>query len=249
MTPELSLQNHVATITLRRPDVANRLAPEDLPVLIAHVQQINQMDEVRVLVIRSEGKYFCSGYDISEVKNSQDKGSSFGEMVDTIEQCRAVTIAVVHGGVYGGATDMALACDFRVGATTTEMFMPAARLGLHFYQAGLERYVSRLGLDTAKRLFLTCERLNAQDMKSCGFLTHLLEPDALQDAVNALTETLSAMAPLPLFGMKRNLNLIARGQHDAEAIARDVFQTVQSEDLKEGGAAWREKRKPVFKGR
>lgn len=249
MTPDLHLQNHVATITLRRPDVANRLAPEDLPVIISHINTVNDSDDVRVLVLRSEGKYFCSGYDISEVKNSQEKGSSFGEMVDAIEQCRAVTIAAIQGGVYGGATDMALACDFRVGADATEMFMPAARLGLHFYQAGLERYVTRLGLDTAKRLFLTCEKLNADEMKSCGFLTHLVKADALESTVATLTDTLSAMAPLPLFGMKKHLNLIARGQHDADAIARDVFRTVHSEDLKEGGEAWREKRKPVFKGR
>ncbi|MDE2414469.1 MAG: enoyl-CoA hydratase/isomerase family protein [Comamonadaceae bacterium] len=249
MKPDLNLQNHIATITLRRPDVANRLAPEDLPVLVSYVQRINALDDVRVLLLRSEGKYFCSGYDISDVKNSQQKGSSFGEMVDVIEQCRAVTIAVVQGGVYGGATDMALACDFRIGTAAAEMFMPAARLGLHFYEAGLERYVTRLGLDTAKRLFLTCERLSGEEMKACGFLTHLVEPEALQATVSSLTETLSAMAPLPLFGMKKHLNLIARGSHDSEAIARDVFQTVQSEDLKEGGTAWREKRKPVFKGR
>ena len=249
MTPDLHLQNHVATITLRRPDVANRLAPEDLPVIISHINTVNESDDVRVLVLRSEGKYFCSGYDISEVKNSQEKGSSFGEMVDAIEQCRAVTIAAIQGGVYGGATDMALACDFRVGADATEMFMPAARLGLHFYQAGLERYVTRLGLDTAKRLFLTCEKLNADEMKSCGFLTHLVKADALESTVSTLTDTLSTMAPLPLFGMKKHLNLIARGQHDADAIARVVFRTVHSEDLKEGGEAWREKRKPVFKGR
>ena len=78
MTPDLHLQDHVATITLRRPDVANRLAPEDLPVLISHARRVNALDDVRVLVLRGEGKYFCSGYDISEVKNSQEKGSSFG---------------------------------------------------------------------------------------------------------------------------------------------------------------------------
>lgn len=243
------MNQHVATITLRRADVANRLAPEDLPVLISHLDQVNRDDDIRVVILRSEGRYFCSGYDISEVKNSQNQGSSFGEMVDAFEQCRAVTIAVVHGGVYGGATDMALACDFRVGSQSAEMFMPAARLGLHFYQAGLERYVSRLGLDTAKRLFLTCEHLTAQEMKNCGFFTHLVAPDELDATVANLTDTLSAMAPLPLFGMKKHLNLIARGLQDPEAIAHDVQRTVHSEDLREGGAAWREKRKPVFKGR
>ena len=249
MKPELQLAGHVATITLRRPDSANKLAPEDLPELIAHFQRINHADSIRVVLLRSEGKYFCSGYDISEVKNSQIKGSSFGEMVDAVEQCRAVTIAVVQGGVYGGATDMALACDFRVGSSAAEMFMPAARLGLHFYQAGLERYVSRLGLDTAKRLFLTCERLTAADMKSCGFLTHLADPAELGATVEGLSSTLSSMAPLPLFGMKKHLNLIARGVHDRASIDAAVQATIESADLKEGGAAWREKRQALFTGR
>ena len=249
MTPELQLHNHVATITLKRPDVANRLAPEDLPVLIAHVQRINELDDVRVLVLRSEGKYFCSGYDISEVKNSQEKGSSFGEMVDAIEQCRAVTIAVVHGGVYGGATDMALACDFRVGAHGAEMFMPAARLGLHFYQAGLERYVTRLGLDTAKRLFLTAEKLNAQAMKDCGFLTDLADGPDISARVAQLQTTLAGMAPLALLGMKKHLNAIARGVHDKAGIDAAVQATIESADLQEGGAAWREKRTALFQGR
>ena len=249
MLPHLDLQEHSATITLQRPGAANKLTPEDLPVLIQHLEEVNRHDDIRVLILRSEGKYFCSGYDISEVQGSQTKGSSFGEMVDAFEQCRAVSIAVIQGGVYGGATDLALACDFRVGSTSAEMFMPAARLGLHFYQGGMERYVTRLGLDTAKRLFLTCERLRAEEMWRCGFLTHLAEPAELERTAGALVDTLKAMAPLPLFGMKKHLNLIARGQHDADAIAAEVHRTVQSEAQLEGGAAWREKRAPRFKGR
>jgi enoyl-CoA hydratase/carnithine racemase len=217
--------------------------------LIDYVETVNRRDDIKVLALRGEGKYFCSGYDISKVGSARVKGASFNDMADALERCRAVTIAVVHGGVFGGATDMALACDFRVGSSAAEMFMPAARLGLHFYQSGMERYVTRLGLDTAKRLFLTCERLPAAEMRACGFLTHLVEPDALQATVDALVQTLSAMAPLPLFGMKKHLNLIARGQQDARAIADDTQRAMASEDLKEGGAAWREKRAPVFKGR
>lgn len=249
MIPKLHYQDHIATITLQRPSVANRLAPEDLPVLIEYVERVNRREDVRVLVLRSEGKYFCSGYDISQVEDSQREGSSFGEMVDVVEQCRAVTIAAIQGGVYGGATDLALACDFRVGSTAADMFMPAARLGLHFYQTGLERYVARLGLDTAKRLFLTCERLDAAQMKACGFLTHLVAQPSLDETVAGLAAALGAMAPWPLSGMKRHLNLIAYGRHDSEAIARDVQRSVESEDLREGGLAWREKRTPVFKGR
>lgn len=249
MTPTLSCERSVATITLRRPESANKLAPEDLPTLVSHIESINARDDIKVLLLRATGKYFCSGYDISEIKNSQEESGGFGAMVDALEQCRAVTVAVVHGGVYGGATDLVLACDFRVGTTDAEMFMPAARLGLHFYQSGLERYVTRLGLDVAKRLFLTCERLDASGMRACGFLTHLVEPEAMEATVAGLVDTLDTMAPLALFGMKKHLNLIARGQHDAEAITEAVQRTVNSEDLQEAGIAWREKRKPVFKGR
>ena len=248
MKPQLHIDGHVARITLSRPTMANKLAAEDLPELLRHIEAVNHQPDVRVLILQSEGKHFCSGYDIADIKNSQHAGSSFGEMVDAFEQCQAITIAALHGGVYGGATDLALACDFRVGSSQTNMFMPAARLGLHFYAQGLERYVTRLGLDTAKRLFLTCEPMDAEAMKACGFLTHLCAPEALQATVDQLSGTLCAMAPLAVRGMKKHLNLMARQQHDPRAIQQDVERTLHSHDLTEGGLAWKEKRTPVFTG-
>jgi len=249
MRPSLRIDGHIAAITLQRPALANKLAPEDLPELRAHFETVNQASGVLVLVLRSTGRHFCAGYDIAEVGGSQAEGAGFGDMVDALEACRAVTVAVVQGGVYGGATDMALACDFRVGSTSAQMFMPAARLGLHFYQSGLERYVTRLGLDMAKRLFLTAETLDAQAMRDCGFLTHLAEPEVLEAQVQALCGTLAGMAPLALLGMKRHLNLIARHAVDAQALRAEVLRTVASEDLQEGALAWREKRAPRFTGR
>lgn len=250
MLPSLTIEGSIANITLRRPQAANKLTPADLPELLSHFDTVNRHPDVMVLVLRAQGKHFCSGYDISEVAgSSQTPGSSFGEMVDALEGCRAVTIACVQGGAYGGATDLALACDFRVGCGSSEMFMPAARLGLHFYQSGLERYVTRLGLDTAKRLFLTAEKLDAQAMRDCGFLTHLVDGALLDGEVQRLCTTLAAMAPIPLLGMKKHLNQIARGAVDSEALRREVQRSVNSDDLSEGGRAWKEKRTPVFTGR
>jgi enoyl-CoA hydratase/carnithine racemase len=170
-------------------------------------------------------------------------------MVDALVACRAVTIAAVHSGVYGGATDMVLACDFRIGCEDTNMFMPAARLGLHYYLSGMQRYVSRLGLDTAKRLFLTAEKLDAQAMKDCGFLTQLVAREDLDKELRQLVDMLSAMAPLPLLGMKKHLNRIAAGTVQKEEVAAEVYRTLTSVDLAEGGLAWKQKRKPVFVGR
>ena len=126
--PTLDIAAHVATLTLQRPDVANRLGPDDLQALLQHIETVNGSD-VRVLVLRSTGKYFCSGFDIGKLAAGQ-RGAGFEPLVNAMEDCRAVTIAEIQGGVYGGGTDLSLACDFRLGTDAVEMFMPAARLGL-----------------------------------------------------------------------------------------------------------------------
>jgi enoyl-CoA hydratase/carnithine racemase len=232
---------------LRRPDQANRLTPDDLECLMGLLSQVNEKPGVLVLMLRSSGKYFCSGYDIGSI--GQARRLEFSSVVDALENVRPVSIAVIHGGVYGGATDLALACDFRIGAMGADMFMPAARLGLHFYRSGLERYVSRLGLDTAKRLFLTAEKLSADEMRSVGFLTHLVAADQLGSEADRLAQTCAGMAPLALLGMKRHLNRLARGALDADELRTDIERTMASDDLREGQAAFAERRAPRFTGR
>lgn len=248
-TPLLTIDGAVATITLDRPDQANRLQPDDLETIAQHLATINDTEAVLVLRLRSTGKYFCSGYDIGALAAGSARRVEFDELVNALEDCRPVTIAQIHGGVYGGGTDLALACDFRLGTPAVDMFMPAARLGLHFYRRGMERYVSRLGLDNAKRLFLTAERIDAEEMRRIGFLTQLEPADRLESSVDKLTSTLAAMAPIALLGMKKHLNRIARGQLDADDLQRDQARSHASADLKEGGAAWKEKRTPRFVGR
>jgi enoyl-CoA hydratase len=244
--PHLHLDGAVATLTLRRPGEANRLTPDDLEQLAAHIAEVNAREDILVLQLRGEGRYFCSGYDIGSIGG--ERKVDFAGVVDALEAARPVTIAVLHGGVYGGATDLALACDFRIGTPGIDMFMPAARLGLHFYQSGLERYVTRLGLDNAKLLFLTACKIDAARMKEIGFLTHLVPPGQLLAEVDALTQACAAMAPLAMLGMKQHLNRIARGTLDAAALQADMRRAYASSDLREGQAAWREKRPARFTG-
>ncbi len=246
MSPELQLKDSVATITLRRPEQANRLDVDDLSAIADHIAQVNRLDEVLVLRIQSTGQFFCSGFNINQIAASRTL--AFDELVNALEDAKPVTIATIQGGVYGGATDLALACDFRIGSTEANMFMPAAQLGLHFYQRGMERYVSRLGVDTAKRLFLTAEKLDATEMRACGFLTQLVPPEQLLSAADQLSARLTAMAPLALLGMKKHLNRIARGKLDVADLEADMARSANSADLKEGMAAWSERRSPKFTG-
>lgn len=248
LPPQLVLDGAVATIQLHRPSVANRLEVADIEALSEHIIKVNASPEVRVLRLRSTGKHFCAGFNITSVPGL-DAGALFEALADLLECARPVTIAEVSGGIYGGATDLALACDFRLGLGRSEMFVPAARLGLHFYRGGLERFVSRLGLNMAKRVLLAGEVLNAEQMLACGFLDHVYEdPAALMAAAAALSQQLQDMAPQALLGMKQHLNAIARNALDVPALHADIARSLASQDLSEGVQAWSDKRKPVFRG-
>ncbi|RDK06420.1 enoyl-CoA hydratase/isomerase family protein [Cupriavidus lacunae] len=246
--PELAVDGHIAVITLRRPEVANRLEPEDLDVLRQYLQTVNADSEIRVLRIEGQGRYFCSGFNIGRL-GGEDVGARFEALANALEQARPVTIAVLHGGVYGGATDLALACDFRFGAPEADMHVPAARLGLLFYRGGLERYVTRLGLAAARRVMLLAERLDADAMLRIGYLDALeASVDMLRSRVREVSDRLAGMAPLALLGMKKHMNRIARGLLDADELASDIARADASDDLREGALAWREKRAPRFTG-
>lgn len=245
-SPRLRIDGPVATLTLERPAQANRLEPGDLGVLVEHIAAVNASEQVLVLRLQASGRYFCSGYDIGRI--GAQRTVDFEGMVNALEDARPVTLALLQGGVYGGATDLALACDFRIGVPGIDMFMPAARLGLHFYPRGLQRYVSRLGLDNSKRLFLTGERIDAETMKAIGFLTHLVAADALQATADELTARLCGMAPLALLAMKKNLNRLATGRLDVAEMQADITRTLASSDLVEGRQAWAQKRPPKFTG-
>lgn len=250
MRPSLSIQGKIAVITLNSPESANRLTVDDLVVIQEHISEVNQNPEVVVLILKSTGKYFCSGFDITSLDESaKEKSLMFEDVVNALEDCRPITIAAVQGGVYGGATDLVLACDFRVGSQVAEMFMPAAKLGIHFYQRGLVRYVSRLGVDTAKRLLLTAEKIQATEMKEIGFLTRLVKPEELDSSVEELVQKLMLMAPIAILGMKKHINTIASNTLNVDELNQDIATAQNSEDLQEGRTAWAEKRAPIFKGR
>ena len=250
--PRLELDGARASIELRRPAQANRIEPEDLEVLQGLLDEVERKDALRVLVLRATGKHFSAGFTIGELAGNKTgragADSAFEAFVNRVEDLRVVTIAAINGGVYGGSTDLALACDFRVGVPAAEMTMPAARLGVHYYGRGLQRFVSRLGLNAAKKLFLTASRIDAAEMLACGFLTEIVAADRLQARVAELADQIAMLAPIALFGVKRALNEIARGALDAGGLAARIEESARSADLQEGLRAWQEKRPPRFTG-
>ena len=127
--------------------------------------------------------------------------------------------------------------------------MPAARLGLHYYASGLQRYVSRLGLAAAKRLFLLAETVAAEELLRIGYLDALVPAARLDAEVDTIAAALAANAPLAVRGMKQSLNEIARGEVGLPRLRAREKACADSEDLREGLAAYAARREPVFKGR
>lgn len=246
--PSLVLEGERATITLRRPRHHNRLEPPDLLELLRLFRTVEEAPGLRVLVLTGSGASFSAGFHIGAF--GEDSGAATLEaVVEALERLRVPTICALNGSVYGGATDLALACDFRLGVEGMRLVMPAARLGLHYYPSGMHRFVSRLGLATAKRLFLLAEPLDTAGLLACGYLDEAVPAAELPARTAAMAARLADHAPLAVQGMKQALNDIARGRADDAAIGALAAAVSLSEDFAEGRRAWAEKRPPRFSGR
>jgi 4-hydroxy-4-methyl-2-oxoglutarate aldolase len=187
------------------------------------------------------------GYDLSQLQaGSANAIPAFEHLTDTLEALRVPTVCALSGGVYGGGTDLALACDFRVGAAGIAFGMPASRIGVHYYHGGLVRYVRTLGPAAAKRLFLLGQTIDSEEMLRLGILDGVVPAEHLQSRVTALAQTLCSNSPFAVQGMKRALNRIAADDTNREDADRAWQTSLHSADLREGLAAFAEKRAPIF---
>jgi enoyl-CoA hydratase/carnithine racemase len=151
--------------------------------------------------------------------------------------------------VYGGATDVVLACDLRIGLQGIEWRMPATALGLHYYPSGLQRYVNLFGLAATKRAFLTARPFTDQQLDALGLFEALVGPNDWAQTQQALLQDILALAPLAVQETKKSLNEIAAGVMDETRLREREHMTSRSADFAEGRAAFAERRKPVFVGR
>lgn len=246
---ELHIENTIATLTLNLPQRHNALAAPQLKSICHYLQRVESDNTVRVLIITGRGdKTFCAGAALDELHSGAITGDVFAQMTDQLAALSIPTICAFNGSAYGGGVEIGLACDFRIGIDNMRLFVPPARIGLCYPVNGIERFVSILGVNVAKRLLLASEEFTGAALLHIGYLTHLVDAESLQATAQTLAERMAAYAPVAVKSMKSICNHAASGTLDKIA-ANEVAQLCNaSEDLQEGFLAMKEKRAPNFKG-
>ena len=246
---DASVDGPVARITLDRPAAHNALDRAALAELLALLDDWASRDDIRALVITGRGRSFCAGVSLGDVAGSDWSDNPLTRLCDALEAFPLPTVAGLNGGAYGGGVELALACDFRIGAEGIRAFVPPARLGIHYEPAGIRRAIDRLGSQAARRMFLLAESFDAEALLAIGFVDRLVASDALDAAVAETAATLAGLAPLAVQGMKRTIVELGQDRLDEAAARARIAACFASADHAEGLAAQAERRAPRFAGR
>ncbi|MCK9505467.1 MAG: enoyl-CoA hydratase/isomerase family protein [Porticoccaceae bacterium] len=245
----LTTEGAIARIFLANPAKHNALTAEALALFMDHLDVVSANGAIRALIItNSGGKTFCSGAALQQLASGAMSGELFSTLTDRVAAMAVPTIAAINGNAYGGGAELALSCDFRVGSHGTRVFVPPARIGLCYPLSGMQRFVRRLGLTTAKRLLIAGEEFDGEQLLQHGFLTHLVDAEAVESRAITMASTIAELAPMAVQTMKLLCDEIASGTVVNKTAQKLIDRCNHSDDLREGLAAVAEKRTPVFKG-
>jgi enoyl-CoA hydratase len=249
------IRGDVGVATIDRPERRNALNGELCAQLRDHL--VEQAD-LRAVVITGAGTAFCSGADlVTRFEGGEDEAvvdtfrPSFEGALDAITGYRSPVIAAVNGPAIGAGMQLAVACDVRVAGPTARFAIPGGKLGVHLSPENIWRLALLVGQGAARDFLLAGRTVDADDALRLRVVERLSD-DALRDAL-AVADEIAASAPLTMQGHKRALNLVAEAQAlspearaEIGALERAAFE---SDDLREGIAAFAEKRSPKFEGR
>lgn len=247
--PTLHRDGPRATLRLNRPDKRNRVEPDDLVQLIGLCDEIDADPEVRVVVFTADGPSFCAGYHLGALTDKAPQAVGFGDLCDRIEALRVPTIARINGSIHGGGTDLAIACDLRIGHPGVTLQMPAAKLGIQYYATGLRRFVEQIGPGATKRLFLTALPMSADELRRIDYLHEVVALDELDARIDTIATAVAELAPIAVNSTKAAINGLAAGALTVDDVQAGHRASLASADHREALAALAEKRPPRFTGR
>lgn len=252
------IRNGAMWVTLNRPDALNAISPDVVAGIDAALQQAASDDAVRAVVLTGTGRAFCAGADLKFLRNDAGGEVSFDRflasilaMMERIETCPRPVIAALNGMALAGGLELVLCCDLVIAARSAKIGDAHANYGLLPGGGSSVRLPRKIGPTRAKYLLFTGEFVPAADLVAAGLVNEVVDDADLVPAVERLVAKLAPKSSLVLRRMKA---LVDDGLQQAaptalrlEILASEVH--AHSHDMKEGLAAFEEKRKPKFTGR
>ena len=248
---------HIATLWLTNPLKHNALSHALVSEVMESLQQMERA-KVRVVIIRSQqgAKVWSAGHDVNELpvdgRDPLGWSDPLRELVRAIENFHAPVIAMIDGGVWGGAVEVVLACDIIIATPQSTFAVTPAKLGVPYNVSGMMTFMSAASLRIVKELAFTATPIRADRAERVGMINHVIEPDAIEAFTTGMAATIAANAPLSISVMKEQLRVLAgakpltpRGFEKVQGLRRVVYDSL---DYQEGILAFKEKRKPVFAG-
>lgn len=256
----IRIESRICTIEINRPQKMNTLNPTMLQAMADVMDELENQQEIRVVVIRGTGeKAFCAGFDISEIPVGSGGQIAVGGQdvleiaISRVRNFKYPVIAMINGFCIGGGLDLAVNCDFRIALEGSRLGITPAKLGLVYHASGLNRFVRLVGIAATKELFYTGRLISAERALEMGLVDKLAPAGKLEEAVYSLAEEISENAPMSVCGCKYIINRLVEkvsfSPEEEDKIRQMTVQAFNSEDMLEGQMAFLQKRKPRFKGR
>ena len=247
----------IATLSLNRPQVFNSFNFELLHALRDRIESFRFRRDLRVIIITGSGeKAFCSGADLKERATlNPDQVREYiytiRNLFTAIEELNKPVIAAVNGVALGGGTELALASDIRIASGNATMGLTETRLAIIPGAGGTQRLPRLIGKGKAKELIFTGRRVDAEEALNIGLVNSICEPQDLLAECHKMAEMICETGPVAIEQAKYAINYgLETDMHTGLAIESNAYWVcIPTEDRLEGLAAFKEKRKPVFKGR
>lgn len=250
-----SLENNIFTITINRPDKMNALNQEVMNDINTVMDEVYKNAEIISVIITGAGeKAFVAGADISAFSGlSQQQGMALAkkgqDIFFKIENCPKPVIAAVNGFALGGGCELAMACHMRIASDNAKFGQPEVNLGLIPGYGGTQRLTMLVGKGKAIELLLTGNMMNAADALQSGLVNYVVPQEELLNKAKEILTIINSKAPIAI---AKCINAANHAYTGIKGYEHEIFgfsECFTTEDVKEGTAAFLEKRKPEFKGK
>lgn len=255
----LDISEHIATLTLNRPEKLNALNGELMEALVPIIEGLAEDKETRCVVITGAGRGFCAGGDLAgmtsgETMPVESPVASLRRLEETsrlLHEMPKPTIAMVNGPAAGAGLSIALACDIRIAGESARFGTAFARVGFSGDFGGTWMLQRLVGPAKARELYFTGELIDAREAERIGLVNRTVPDDQLASETRTLAERIAKGPPIALARMKQNMNLGLVSDYSAllDAEAEGMIMTGTTEDNREAIKAFLEKRPPTFHGR